>query len=329
MIQRLMTRWLFRLGLVAGLLVSRSGAAQSAPAVRPEIKRTAALPPTPPPLPPSPLDYFRRILAMSATERETLLVEKSPAVRKVLEDKLREYDTLSADERQSRLRALELRWYLKPLMQMPASNRVSRLNAIPETDRPLVEERLHLWDQCPADLQQEILANETAIRYWVRPATAKPSPGLSVTNISPVQRQQIEAGFTRLNALPEEKRQKIYEHFQKFFELNEEQKAKTLDVLTDTERRQMQGTLQMFGRLPKDQRDRCISGFKKFADLSPDEQRQFLQNADRWQAMSAKDREVWRKLVARVLPKPPLPPGVKGRQPPPLPPKAPSMLTNN
>ncbi len=328
MIQRLMTRCFFCLGVVAGLLMSRSGAAQSAPAVRSESKLTAALPPTPP-LPPSPLDYFRRILAMSTTERDTLLAEKSPAVRKVLEDKLREYDTLSAAERQSRLRALELRWYLKPLMQMPASNRVSRLNAIPETDRSLVEERLHLWDQCPADLQQEILANETAIRYWVRPATAKPSPGLSVTNDSPGQRQQIEEGLARLNTLPEEKRQKIYEHFQRFFELNEEQKAKTLDVLTDTERRQMQGTLQMFGRLPKDQRDRCISGFKKFADLSPDEQRQFLQNADRWQAMSAKDREVWRKLVARVLPKPPLPPGVKGRQPPPLPPKAPSMLTNN
>jgi len=324
-----MTRWLFRLGLVAGLLVSRSGAAQSAPAVRPEIKRTAALPPTPPPLPPSPLDYFRRILAMSATERETLLAEKSPAVRKVLENKLREYETLSADERQSRLRALDLRWYLRPLMQMPASNRVGRLNAIPETDRSLVEERLRLWDQCPADLQQEILANETAIRYWVRPATAKPSPGLSVTNISPGQRQQLEAGFARLNALPEEKRQKIYEQFQKFFELNEAQKSKTLDVLTDAERRQMQGTLQLFGRLPKDQRDRCINGFKKFADLAPEERQQFLQNADRWQSMSARDREVWRKLVARVFPKPPLPPGVKSRQPPPLPPKTPAMLTNN
>src|SRR5258708_30721944 len=129
MIQRLMTRCFFCLGLAAGLLMSRSGAAQSAPAVRSETKLTAALPPTPP-LPPSPLDYFRRILAMSATERDTLLAEKSPAVRKVLEDKLREYDALSADERQSRLRALELRWYLKPLMQMPASNRVSRLNAI-------------------------------------------------------------------------------------------------------------------------------------------------------------------------------------------------------
>ena len=329
MIQRLMARCFFSLGLVAGLLLSRPGAAQPAQTTRPETKVAAALPPTPPPLPPSPLDYFRRILAMSATERETLLAEKPPAVRKVLENKLREFDTLSAAERQSRLRALELRWYLRPLMQMPASNRVSRLNAIPEADRPLVEERLHLWDQCPADLQQEILANETAIRYWVRPAAAQPSPGLAVTNLPAGQRQPIEAGLARLNALPEAKRQRIYEHFQKFFELHAEEKAKPLDVLTDAERRQMQGALQMFGRLPKDQRDRCINGFKKFADLSPEERQQFLQNADRWQAMSATDREVWRKLVARVLPKPPLPPGVKGRQPPPLPPRAAAMLTNN
>jgi hypothetical protein len=33
----------------------------------------------------------------------------------------------------------------------------------------------------------------------------------------------------------------------------------------------------------------------------------FVKNADRWQEMSQKDRDMWRKIVAIVPPMPPLP----------------------
>jgi hypothetical protein len=311
------------LGLTASLLAGPAAWAQPLPAAAPERKSAPGLPPSLPPLSPSPLDYFRQILAMSAPDREKLLAGKAPAQRQSLEAKLREYEALAPEEREARLRALQLRWYLLPLMKMPPGNRPERLAAIPESDRKLIVERLGLWDKLPEDLQKEVLENEAIIRFFY-PA-GKGSDGTNVPPPSPQQQEQM-ARIARWQALSESKRDRIYEQFQKFFELDPQQKARTLDALTEAERRQMEKTLQVFEKLPKEQRDRCLSGFRKFADLSLEERQEFLKNAERWQQMSAAERQVWRRIVARVAsPPPPLPPGIK--QTPPLPPRR--FWTNN
>src|SRR5687768_15744779 len=57
------------------------------------------------------------------------------------------------DTKALRLRTLELRWHLLPLLSAAPSNRVVRIQAVPERDRPLIEERLRLWDRLPPELQ--------------------------------------------------------------------------------------------------------------------------------------------------------------------------------
>jgi len=138
----------------------------------------------------------------------------------------------------------------------------------------------------------------------------------------------MEKRIARYMALPEGKRQQIYERFKQIFDLRPEEKTKALRPLSEPERLAMEKTLQTLARLPKPQRELCISGFKKFAELSPGERQQFLNNAERWEAMDAKDRQAWRNLVNRKK-LPPLPPGLNFPPTPPLRPKTSSLALTN
>src|SRR5687767_6917141 len=70
--------------------------------------------PQPPPLPPSPVDFFRRLLPMTPEQRESALEKYSPKTREFVTAKVKEYEALPPEERENRLRTLELRWHLLP-----------------------------------------------------------------------------------------------------------------------------------------------------------------------------------------------------------------------
>ena len=73
-----------------------------------------------PPLPPvvlSPVEFFRQLLAMLPAERNSSLTNRTPEARARILAKVREYQALDPDERELRLRATELRWYLLPLLR--------------------------------------------------------------------------------------------------------------------------------------------------------------------------------------------------------------------
>ena len=86
----------------------------------------------------SPVDAFRELLAMTISEREKALTNRTPAVRARILAKVREYATLDPNDRELRLRATELRWYLLPLLPESPTNRDAQLATIPEALRPLV-----------------------------------------------------------------------------------------------------------------------------------------------------------------------------------------------
>src|SRR5947199_7856878 len=87
-----------------------------------------------PPLPawPPAQKSFRQVLAMGAAERAEFLSTRTPDQRQVLEAKLREYESLPPVEREARLCSLGLRLYLRPLMVVPLSNRLERLQTVPQ-----------------------------------------------------------------------------------------------------------------------------------------------------------------------------------------------------
>ena len=261
-----------------------------------------AQPAPPPPLPSShsPVDAFRQLLALPARERELSLSNKPPEVRARLLAKVREYQTLDPNERELRLRATELRWYLLPLLRLSPTNRPAQLVNAPEELRGLLVSRLEQWDALPPESQQEFLDNERTLRYFAHvDATNPAAPGRHP--------EPGSADQARWDALSETERQRITDQFNRFFELTPDEKQKTLGTLSPDERAQMEKTLQAFSSLSAVQRSQCIRAYAEFAGMNPQDRAQFLKNAERWSQMSPNERKAWRDLVAEVPQWPPLP----------------------
>ena len=249
----------------------------------------------------SPVEYFRKLLAMSPQQLQSTLEKKSPKVRERILAKVNEYAAMDPDERELRLRATELRWYLAPLLQAPPDQRAAQLALVPMDLHDLVQSRLTEWEILPPPLQQEFLDNEHIAGYFA---------GLSTTNINSEALGPNDAEQLRWNAYTETERQAMITQFVAFFDLSQEEKQKALGEMTDIERQQMEKTLQAFDKLPGRQRAMCFRAFKKFSNMSREERAEFLKNAQRWSKMTPSERQAWRDLVAHVPQWPPLPTAV-------------------
>lgn len=279
-----------------------------------EPERRAAVPvPTPPLSTNSPAQIFRRLLAFSPQERAQFLAAKTPEVRKVLEAKLSEFEPLSPAHRELRLRQLQLRWYLVQLRQMQPSNRVARLALIAQEDRKLVEDRLTIWDGMTPELRQEVLENEVVLEYIFTLESSTPAQRETILRgLSRQQREKLDKDIARLQAVPPEQRDNMYNRFQQFFDLNDREKERILASAGQSQQEQLAKTLRAFQQLPKPQRDLCMEGLSKFTQLTSEERLQFLQNCERWQAMTTEQQNALRSIITRVAPQPPTPPQPKG-----------------
>jgi len=297
---------------------------------------TPAPPPLPtslPPLPPtrSPIDLFRELLAMTPAERKVALTNRPPEIQKQISGKIREYESMRPNERELKLQATELRFYLLPVLNLPATNRAPYLVQIPTQTRKLVLARLRQWDQLPAAAREELLDNEAAIRYFTESAAATEEQKRQLLGeLSPERREKLELSLARWRTLREDERSRVEQRWNNFLDLSAEEKARSLSALSEAERRQIEKSLQAFSSLPPAQRMECLRAYRKFTGLSPEERHQFLKSAERWRALSPEERDAWRRLVARLSVQPPTPPGVKTQAPPPpLPVSNPHAVATN
>jgi len=297
------SRLLFYAALAIGHFWAASGQAQIPTVPGPPSTATRSDSPAPPvPVVKSPVDFFRKLLAMNPTQRVQALSERSPEARKQILAKVREYEVLRPDVRELRLKVTELRAYLLPLLNTAPGNRAAQLAAIPPEDLKLVEDRLRYWDALPSQNQAALLTNQMTIRRLT-----EFDEGTN-TNLSAGRRELLEAGIRQWQALSEEERQNIKGRFDQVFSLSEEEKGKVLRTLSAAEREQIERTLRRFGQLPPAQRAQCLANFEKFANLNLEERQQFLKNADRWNQLTPNERQAWRDLVQKLQPQPPLPP---------------------
>jgi hypothetical protein len=259
----------------------------------------------------SPVDFFRQLLAMTPDERDVFLTNRPPEIRARILEKVGEYEALDPNERELRLRATELRWYLMPLLHDSTTNRAARLALIPADMRELVQPRLVEWNLLPPPLQQEFLENEHVLSYFARVDASNRLPEI-------IGREPNATERAHWNELSEAERHQISAGFNEFFGLTPDEKQATLNTLSDPERHQMEKTLQAFDKMPPAQRAECVNAFARFANMTAPEKAEFLKNAERWSAMSPIERQAWRDLVDNVPQWPPLPIGF--RTPVPLPP---------
>lgn len=225
---------------------------------------------------------------MSPAERNKALANRTPESRARIMAKVREYQVLPPDERELRLRATELRWYLVPLLRTPPGQRDTNLTQVPPELRQIVKGRLLQWDLLPPSLKTEFLTNDQTLHYF----TGLPNP-----------------------AATSAEQQKIEEQFDQFLKLTPGEEKKLLGTLSGAERAKMEQTLESFQQLPLQQRALCLRNYAKFAGMSSGERAEFLKNAESWSKMSPQERQTWRDLVQHV-PIWPVPPSIM----PPLPP---------
>jgi hypothetical protein len=253
----------------------------------------------------SPVALFRELLAMSPEQRREAISIRPPDIQKRILEKLNEYEILPNELRELRLRETELRWYLRPLMDEPRTNRAVSLARIPAELREEVENRIQLWDLLPQPLQEQFKDNDLIANYFTqaRSATAAQQAEL-MRQIPPERRDELQKGLQTWNGMSDEARQRALAGFNRFFELTPAQKEKTLNLVSDEERNQMEQTLASYATLTPAQRAQCISSFEKFAKMSITERQQFLKNAERWQEMTPAERQKWRELVnvAPIMP---------------------------
>jgi len=272
-------------------------------------------PPNPFPIPPptlqrSPVDAFRALLVMPVADRSAQLAARPPEIRQRLVEKIREYQALTAEERDLRLKATELQWYLKPLMTTSPTNRTAQLEAVPENMREMVAVRLKQWDAFPPGIQRLMLTNQAGPQYLVS--------GTATNQHFPPMPQAVI-------------RNRLLDRYNRLFELTSTEKESVLATLSEAEQRQMQKTLQAYERLTPQQRAQCVQLFAKFSELSGPERQEFLKNAERWAQMTPAQRQSWRELVSAAPNIPPLP-QLTIQRPPPLPPglrKNPGVPTTN
>jgi len=265
----------------------------------------------PPPMPTqagSPIDFFRALITATPQEREKLLAAKDSKLRKVLEDYALKYQALPAEQRELRLRNMELRYHVTSLLRTAPSNRTERLKFVPDRDRPLVEQRLKYWDQLSAEQREVALQNERLTREYI--GVGSSGNTASLTGQASNQVVRIEQEIVRWNMVPDTRHAQIQRTFKELFELTDEEKAREmLGPLpwSDEDRQLMERALTRFKQLSLSQRNTCVTNFNKLTLLSPAERREFLVNAEEWQKMKPEDREAWRKLISKVPPMPPLP----------------------
>ncbi|MEI6076098.1 MAG: DUF3106 domain-containing protein [Verrucomicrobiota bacterium] len=260
-----------------------------------------------PPLPQStsPVDFFRQLLDKSPDACAAALTNRPPAARERILAKVREYQALDPNEREQRLRATELRWWLTPLLHLPMAERDKRLAEVPASLRELVRSRLAQWDILPAQLQQEFLANEKAVHYFAH----------------------VEENTRAASDAPS---RQFAEQFNHFFELTPAERRQTLGRLTAEERQQMEQTMKSFEALPPPQRFQCLRNYARFAGMTAAARSEFLKNAESWSKLSPRERQAWRDLVAHVPEWPPMPPAIvpSALMPQPAPALRPNMATN-
>ncbi|MBM3879582.1 MAG: DUF3106 domain-containing protein [Verrucomicrobia bacterium] len=296
-------------------------AVPSVPApANPQTVASTSAPPFPP-APSNPVDTFRQLLAMAPAQREHALADKPEDHRAYLRDRLQEFDSVSPAERELRLRLLQLRFFLLPLLRLAPADRAESLRLVPASDRELILDRLREWDRLPAEHQREFLENESRLRWFPKFEASSPTEQQAMLRVLPAERRtQIQADLARWWKVPADQRQRLSRHFTLFLELSDSEKQAALRRLSSPERSHLAQTLSAFASLPPDQRAKCIEAFNRFLDMNEVDQARFLQKAARWDLMTPAERRAWREFVAKV---PPLPPGLGPT--PPLPP-TPSSL---
>jgi hypothetical protein len=267
--------------------------------------RAGSIPPTP--ILVSRVEPFRKLLAADRTERERLLALRPVPQREQFRKALNDYDSLTSDERERRLEALELRFQLTYLIPLGTEARTQALARLPSAQQTLVRERLDYWNQLSAEVQQTLLKNERLMRDFISRIASAQRPPLPRGAQNSNALGQIHQAVSSWNSLSESKRAAAEQAFRRMFELGSTEPA--AGIFPQTDLGDMNRVLERFKHLSPAGKSLCLRSLSELLKMSNEELQIFLRSAEEWQKISPSDREAWKNLVKKSPVLPPYPPG--------------------
>ncbi len=299
--------------LVTGWLATTGQEGRSLPPLR-----TASFKPTPPALPEvkdSPIRHLQNLLKAAQDERNQLLNQHKATTRAFWQRKLSEYSAMDPVERDQKLREAQLHWYLLLILRTPTENRETKLIQIPQADRGLIENRLNDWHALPETMQIDIMTHLPVLSYFGRLSSLKPEARKKAMEESLQTGNRPDMNSSAWGNLDASQRRSMYLAYQKFFTLAEEKRQRVLAKVPMPQRLNIQSKLTQLENLPPEIKQKCLEALEKYAEMTPNERISFKTNAARWKQMPASEHAVWKKVVKKW---PPLPP-VRTRAMPPIP----------
>jgi hypothetical protein len=201
-----------------------------------------------------------------------------------------------------------LQWYVTRLLNMSVSQRAAAIHQVPVLWQPMVLERLGAWDKLSPQVREEAWQHKIVREYLSAPVDQQTN---FLKALSDGERAALSRRLDQWRILPATERRRLDERVDEFFRMQPDKQQQTLSSFSDAERQSMQKALDAFRAMSPTQRDLCLKSFAQFADkfaaMNRPQQIAFLKNAERWQEMSPKERETWRKVVEVVPPMPPMP----------------------
>ena len=260
-------------------------------------------------MPPSPINQFRGLLTMPREDQEEFLAGKQPSQATVLRRKIVEYRNMPSQERDFRLRQLELCRWILPLMRLEPESREAPLDRIAERHRLVVQERLEEWDRLSAAQKDAVLKDRIVLSYFFRPEADFLERQEDVLNIMPPElKTKMEADLAEWRSRSNAERQRMMSRLNQLLSLNQAARDKVLVGIPQSDHAQLRSTLSAFEKLKPEQRRRAIEGFGRLANLSVTEREQFIFSASQWQEMSPQQRDLWKLLIERLQHPSPTPP---------------------
>ena len=255
---------------------------------------------------------------MAPAQREEVLTTRSEKQRTYLRARLAEFDALSPAEREIRLRLIELRAALMPLLLAAPGDRAKLLRQVPDVQRELVEAQLRVWDDLPAARLEQLLARRADGPAF---APLPPDPPVELrppttASAAAARRSRGEEGLAVWRSLSAEQQSRATQQLTRLLALPPRQQEAVMADLPEAQRASVTRMVASLGRLSVVDRERCLASFQRFAAMSPAQRHRFWANVDRWETLAPEERRAWRTFTATL---PPSPPGLQSPPPPPPP----------
>jgi hypothetical protein len=257
-----------------------------------------------PPHSATPVDGFRELLALDLAEREEHLADKKGEQQDYLRELLNEFDALTPTQRELRLRLLELRYRLLPLLSIEPTERLEKFGKIPADQRQFIEAQLRFWDQM-SERDRELALKEPDSWSFLPFLARQSAPDMTPPPL-PERTRLLEAEIAKWRALAPEARERSARGLLRFLELDASQQGRVLDSVSAPQRGHLEQIAAAYRQLSPQKRRECLVAFARLAAIDEDERKLFWRKAARWEEMSPEQRAAWRSFTAQL---PPLPPG--------------------